>query len=414
MTQSDMPAVPLVVHLIYRFDCGGMETLLVERINRMPAASYRHAVVCLSDYSPAFAQKITRPGVGLHALHKRPGLSPATHLHLWRLLRRLRPAVFHSYNLSAIEYAPVALLAGVPVRVNGAHGRELGDLDGSNRKHNFLRRLMRPFYHCCYANSAAMLAWSRRVIGVTPARSRLLANGIDTERFRSRAVAADEPVLRQFDADCIVIGTVGRIQDIKDHFGLLAAFVLLRQRAPDLAPRLRLAIVGDGPLLAALRGRVDAAGLADVVWLPGARADVPALLRGFDLFAISSLAEGTPGAALEAMACGLAVVGTRVGGIPEVVEEGVTGALVPAGDPIAMAAALQRYALAPGLAAAHGAAGRERVLRHYSMGAMVSAYQQLYDQLLHVKGHVEAHTDVAAVVAADPAEKKKGIESCAE
>ncbi|MBJ7312429.1 TIGR03088 family PEP-CTERM/XrtA system glycosyltransferase [Rugamonas sp. CCM 8940] len=406
MTQSDVPAVPLVVHLIYRFDCGGMETLLVERINRMPAASYRHAVICLSDYSPAFAQKITRPGVGLHALHKRPGLSPATHLHLWRLLRRLRPAVFHSYNLSAIEYAPVALLAGVPVRVNGAHGRELGDLDGSNRKHNFLRRLMRPFYHCCYANSAAMLAWSREVIGVRPARSRLLANGIDTERFQpaAGAVGATGEITRRFAADCIVIGTVGRIQDIKDHCGLLAAFMLLRQRAPALAPRLRLAIVGDGPLLATLRGRVDAAGLADVVWLPGARGDVPALLRGFDLFAISSLAEGTPGAALEAMACGLAVVGTRVGGIPEVVEEGVTGTLVPAGDPLAMAAALQRYALAPDLAAGHGAAGRERVLRHYSMGAMVSAYQQLYDQLRHVE----------ADVVADAAGKKKGIESCAE
>ncbi len=374
---------PLVVHLIYRLDFGGLENLLVERINRMPAAAYRHAVVCLTEHTD-FASKISKPGVALHALHKQPGLDLATHARLYRLLRRLRPAILHTYNLAALEYAPAALAAGVPVRVNGLHGRDAADPEGRNRKHKLLRRLMLPFYDCCYANSADMEAWNRGVIGVPGHKSRLLANGIDAERFGPRPDAAARPDFG-FGPGTSVIGTVGRIQEVKDHASLLEAFVLLRARLPDQAARLRLAIVGDGPLLPALRARVRELGIEGQVWLPGARNDVAEILRGFDVFAMSSIAEGTPGSVLEAMASGLPVVGTRVGGIPEVVAEGVTGLLVPPRDPGAMAEALARYLLDPAAAQAHGAAGRARVLARYSMPAMVAGYQSLYDSLCERK-----------------------------
>ncbi len=373
-----MNDIPLIVHLTYALDFGGMENLMVERINRMPAERYRHAIVCLTRCNPAFAQRISKPGVALYTLDKQAGLSLATHGALWKLLRQLQPAVLHSYNLSAIEYAPAALLAGVPVRVNGHHGRDHSDPHGTNRKHNFLRRLMLPFYDVCYANSAAMEQWNREVIGVPAAKSRLLANGIDAERFRVRGEQEDRPF---FNAGEIVIGSVGRVQDVKDHATLVDAFLQLRQQMPQLRERLRLVIVGDGPLLQPLRDKVAAAGAADAVWLPGARQDVPDILRSLDMFAMSSIAEGTPGAALEAMACGLPVVGTRVGGIPEVIDNGVTGQLVPPSNAAAMAAALKHYVEAPGLARRHGQAGRERVLRKYSMPAMVAAYQDMYDVL---------------------------------
>ncbi len=373
---------PLIVHLIYRLDFGGLESLMVERINRMPAERYRHAVVCLTDFNPAFARKLARPDVTLHALHKQPGLSLGTHGALWRLLRQLRPIVLHSYNLSAIEYAPAALAAGVPVRINGAHGRDADDPHGTNRKHNLLRRLMVPFYHCCYANSAAMEEWNRTVIKVPGHKTRMLANGIDAERFRPRAAGdAAAPADSPFQPGDIVIGTVGRIQAVKDHATLVDAFALLRQRLPGQAARLRLAIVGDGPLLPAMRDKVAALGLTEAVWLPGARTDIADILRRIDIFAMSSIAEGTPGSALEAMASGLPVVGTRVGGIPEVIADGATGLLVPASDAAAMAAALERYVVSPDLATQHGTAGRERVLRKYSMAAMVAAYQAMYDSL---------------------------------
>ena len=375
--------VPLVVHLVYRLDFGGLENLMVERINRMPADAYRHAVVALTETTD-FANKITKPGVALYSLHKQPGLSLRTHADLWKLLRRLQPAVLHTYNLAATEYAPVAMLAGVPVRINGAHGRDASDPDGTNPKHRLLRRLMLPFYDCCYGNSADLVDWNRKVIGVPEHKSRLLGNGIDTDKFQP-APGGKQNQATGFGPECTVIGTVGRIQDVKDHAGLLDAFVLLCERFPEKSANLRLVIIGDGPLLPALRAKAAAAGVAGKVWLPGARTDVAGILRGLDIFAMSSLAEGTPGSALEAMASGLPVVGTRVGGIPEVIDEGITGLLVPPSDPAAMADALGRYAGAPELARQHGAAGRERILRKYNMPAMVAAYKSLYDTLCERK-----------------------------
>ncbi len=371
----------LIVHLIYRLDIGGMENLLVERINRMPAGAYRHAVVTLAGHTD-FARKISKPGVEIHTLGKQAGLSPRTHADLFKLLRRLRPAILHTYNLAGIEYAPAALLAGVPVRVNGLHGRDGADPEGRNWKHKLLRRLMLPFYDCCYANSRDMEAWNRAVIGVPGHKSCLLNNGIDAERFRPLA-QGEQRLEFGFGPACKVIGTVGRVQDVKDHAALVDAFALLRALLPDMP--LRLAIVGDGPLLAPLRDKVRALGLAGLVWMPGARADIPDVMRGLDVYAISSIAEGTPGSVLEAMASGLPVVGTRVGGVPDVIDDGATGQLVPPRDPQAMAEALARYLRSPGLAAAHGMAGRARVLSHYSMTAMVASYQALYDRLLERK-----------------------------
>lgn len=368
-----MADAPLIVHLIYRLDFGGLETLLVERINRMDARSYRHAVLCLAGFEPRFAERIARTGVEVADLGKQPGLSLATHLQVWRTLRRLRPAVLHAYNLAAVEYGAAALLAGVPVRIHGSHGRDAADPDGANLLHNFLRRAMTPFYDCCYANSAAMAEWNRRVIRVPAHKAHLLPNGIDTERF--------SPVVSHDGAGPIVIGTVGRVDAVKDHATLVRAFGLLRNQLPELAARLRLAIVGDGPQLHALRALVVSERLADSVWLPGARTDIPGLLRCWRVFANSSIAEGMPASVLEAMACGLPVVATRVGGSVEAVEDGETGLLVTPSDPHALADGLAQYVREPALAHWHGAAGRERVLRHYSMEAMVTAYEAMYDAL---------------------------------
>lgn len=374
---------PLVVHLIYRLDFGGLETLLIDCINGMPADKYRHAVVCLTDYTD-FSKKITKPGVALYALHKPPGLAPATHLHLWRLLRRLRPAILHTYNLSAIEYAPAAALANVPVRVHGEHGRDARDPDGTNRRHNQLRRLVLPFYDCYYAVSTDLRNWLRDTIGVPDRKNLLLENGIDTARFHPPADGLRQatPELPQ---GAFVFGTVGRIQDVKDHAGLVDAFIALLALVPQHRARLRLAIVGEGPLLPALKDKVRAAGIEDLVWLPGARMDIDAVMRSFSVFVLSSIAEGTPITILEAMASGLPVVSTRVGGVPEVVLDGVTGALAPASDPQALAQAMARYVEQPELAARHGAASLERTHRHYSMNAMLQAYAGMYDAMLATK-----------------------------
>jgi len=383
---------PLVVHLIYRLDFGGLETLLIDCINGMPADKYQHAIVCLTDYTD-FAKKINKPGVALFALHKAPGLGLATHWDVWRLLRRLRPTILHTYNLSAVEYAPVAALANVPIRVHGEHGRDARDPDGSNRRHNLLRRLMLPFYACYYAISTDLHRWLREVIGVPEHKNLLLENGIDTQRFQPPAdrVRITTPEL---PAGCFVFGTVGRVQDVKDHAGLIDAFIALLALLPLQRQQLRLAIVGDGPLLPALKAKVAAAGISDLVWLPGARLDIDVLMRSFSVFVLSSIAEGTPVTLLEAMASGLPTLSTAVGGVPEVIQDGVTGTLVAASDPNAMARAMAHYVEQPQLAAQHAAAGLLRSRQHYSLDAMIAAYSGMYDAMLAAKdpGHYPTRT----------------------
>jgi glycosyltransferase involved in cell wall biosynthesis len=172
------------------------------------------------------------------------------------------------------------------------------------------------------------------------------------------------------------------MQTVKDQTLLAKAFVRALELAPTLKPRLRLVMVGDGPLRAEVQALLDAASVADMAWLPGERHDIPDLLRGLDCFVLPSLAEGISNTILEAMSSGLPVIATNVGGNPELVSEGKTGVLVPASDPEAMAEAIIAYAQDPEQAQAVGRAGRIEVERHFSLDAMVGAYQGLYDRLL--------------------------------
>ena len=377
---------PLVVHLTYALDFGGLETLLVDCVNRMPADKYRHAVVCLTHYT-AFADKITQPGVELFALHKKPGLGLASHASLWKLLRRLRPTILHTYNLAAVEYAFIASLAGVPVRVHAEHGRDAGDPDGKNRKHNLLRRLLVPFIDRYVPVSGDLHQWLKTVVGIPDAKIALIDNGVDNTRFTPAPAPphALSPGAWSAQPGCFVIGTVGRLQTVKNQAALVEAFIRLRALAPAEAARLRLVIVGDGPLRAALAQQVCAAGIGEQVWLAGARGDIAELMRTFSVFALPSMAEGMPVTLLEAMACGLPVVASRVGGIPELVLENNTGMLVPPDDPQALAEALAHYLRQPALVRQHGAAGRARIEARYSIEVMLSGYTNLYDALCKMK-----------------------------
>ncbi|MFL6675156.1 MAG: TIGR03088 family PEP-CTERM/XrtA system glycosyltransferase [Massilia sp.] len=378
-----MSQPPLVVHLTYVLDFGGLETLIVDMINRMPVTRYRHAIVCITKYTD-FAKKITRPDVEIIALNKPPGLGLSTHVELFKLLRRMRPTILHTYNLAAIEYAATATLAGVPVRVHAEHGRDARDPEGRNWKHNLLRRLLVPVVDCFIPVSLDLQNWLRTVVGVPDAKNLLIDNGVDTDAFQPVAEAAPPPQWPDL-AGCFVIGTVGRVQDVKDHAGLVDAFIALRERLPEQSERLRLVIVGDGPLRPALLEKVNAAGLQQVVHLPGARNDIAAVMRAFSVFALSSIAEGTPVTLLEAMASGLPVASTRVGGIPDLVVDNGTGLLVPARDAQAMAGALAAYATQPELLRSHGEAARRRIESRYSIGAMLTSYLALYDRLAGAK-----------------------------
>jgi sugar transferase (PEP-CTERM/EpsH1 system associated) len=370
---------PLIIHVIYRLAVGGLENGLVNLINRMPVDRYRHTIVSLTDISD-FRQRITRPDVNCIALHKRPGHDARMLWQLWQLFRERRPAIVHSRNLAALDAQLPAWLARVPVRIHGEHGRDVHDLDGSSRKYQWLRRGFRPLIHQYVPLSRDLEAYLRGPVAVPAERIRLICNGVDTERFHPAAQRAGSLPDGFASADDIVMGTVGRLEPVKDQLTLVKAFVKLVRLDPA-GPRLRLVLVGEGSLRAPIEALLEETGLTRQVWLAGDRDDVPALMAAMDLFVLPSLAEGISNTILEAMACGLPVVATRVGGNAELVQEGRTGVLVERDDPAAMATALAGYVHDSGLRRDHGAAARQRIEAHFSLDGMVARYTDLYDEL---------------------------------
>jgi glycosyltransferase involved in cell wall biosynthesis len=168
----------------------------------------------------------------------------------------------------------------------------------------------------------------------------------------------------------------------KDPVTLAHAFIRLVKQCPAGRQRLRLAMIGDGILLEQVRSILDNAGVGGLVWLPGERDDVPRLLGSLDVFVLSSLVEGISNTILEAMSSGLPVVATRVGGNSEIVEDGVTGLLVPRSDSEALACAIRRYIDDPELRLSHGASARIRCEERYSIDGMVKGYHELYSSML--------------------------------
>ena len=384
MLPDETPA-PLVVHIIHRLQIGGMENGLVNLINRTSEARYRHAIVCLTE-STDFCERIARKDVEIVALNKRDGKDPAIYRRVWRLLRRLQPAIVHTRNLPTIDMASTAVVAGVRHRVHGEHGRDSFEVDGGNRKYNLMRRVISPAVSRYVTVSRDLEVWLRDVVGAPARKVRQIYNGVDCAMFQpAQNGRTPLPIDGFADDDSIIFGTVGRMQSVKDQPTLARAFVRLHGLAGDDGHRMRLVLIGDGPLRAEAQAILDQAGLGRQAWVPGARNDVRDLLKALDVFVLPSIAEGICNTILEAMASGLPVIATAVGGNPELVFEGETGALVPPSEPEAMAASMLGYVTNPALARQHGATGRRRAETAFDLNVMVENYLGLYDELLHAK-----------------------------
>jgi sugar transferase (PEP-CTERM/EpsH1 system associated) len=375
---GERDARPLIAHVMLRFDVGGLENGIVNLINRMPAELYRHAVVALTEVTE-FSRRITRPGVSFVGLHKPPGHVLRIYPQLYRLFRSIRPAIVHTRNLAALEAAVPAWLAGIPVRIHGEHGRDVGDFDGSSRKHQLIRRLYRPFVNQYVAVSRDLEHYLTSRVGVAADRVIQIYNGVDTQRFQPNGRAGGGEGY-PFDAPGLwVVGSVGRMEVVKDQLTLARAFIRALEIDPAQRSRLRLVLVGDGVLRRDVQALLATSGLPDLAWVPGERSDISAIMPRLDCFVLPSRGEGISNTILEAMACGLPVIATEVGGNAELVEGGRTGELVPAGDVEAMAQKVLAYAREPERARAAGRAGRLRVERSFSLESMVERYILLYD-----------------------------------
>jgi len=354
------------MHLLHTFGVGGMEVGITKLVNGLDGARVT-STICSCCPGDSLKERL-RPDVRLFELDRRPGNDIALVTKLYSLMRRERPHVLHTHRWATLcEGVIAARLAGVPFVVHGEHGTlETRPLNVR------VQRWMWKRVDRVLSVSSRLAERMSRDVGFPLDRITVIRNGVDLDRFTPLKRGPARAALGIAAAD-LVIGSVGRLVAVKDQATLLRALAIVR----DAGVTFRGVIAGTGPLRAELEGLRGQLGLSSVELL-GNRNDVDTVLATFDVFVLSSVSEGLSNTIQEAMATGVPVVATRVGGADELVQENRTGLLVPSSDPQSMADAILRLARDRAARGAMGAAGRERAEAMFSIRGMMRGYEELY------------------------------------
>jgi sugar transferase (PEP-CTERM/EpsH1 system associated) len=357
-----------------------MENGLVNLINGLPGDRYRHAIICLT-VAGRFAKRIDPRKCSIHELHKDNGKDLRIYLKVLRLLRQLRPAAVHTRNLGTVDLAPVARLTGVPVCIHGEHGWDAADPQGQSVKYRYLRRVCDSFISEYVAVSEDIADWLSGLRKSNSKRITQIYNGVDTRRFCPEGPRAKLPFKDNADGQ-LIVGAIGRLDPIKNFDLLVAAIGKALEQKPALRRILRLVLVGDGEMATRLRRQVAEMGLESYIWFAGVRDDIDNLLRTMDIFVLPSRNEGISNTVLEAMATGLPIIASKVGGNPELIEDGQSGVLIAPNNVDALSNAIIDYIAETSIRIRHGEAARDRAETKFSLEAMVSSYAEMYDRLL--------------------------------
>lgn len=352
-----------LVFLLQDLRFGGTQRQTLELVRLLDPRRFQAEVwlLCAGDDLAPLARQ---HGIPLVWLSRSPTVGPGSLAHLWRRLRSGPPDLLLPLTVVPNIWGRVlGRLARVPRIAGNCRGG-----GAPERQHE--RRLWRLAHHL-FSNSQVLKTRLVNRYGIPEHRITVIPNGVDTDFFRPPAVPPAAPA---------VVLAVGRMVPEKDHDTLVQAFGLLAEDHPQA----ELWLVGEGPRRAAVQDlarRCLAPGR--VRFLPG-QADLRPLLHRASLLVLSSVAEAFPNVVLEAMAAGLPVVATRVGGVPEMVIPGATGWLVEPGNPPALAAAMSQVLGDAATRQAFGRAGRARAVREFSLETMVRRYEDEFQRLLAI------------------------------
>ena len=378
-TPSDRPV--RVLHLLYSLGVGGMEMGVHKLLTGLDRAQVETSVCSLTpDENASVWPRDNR----VITLPRRRGNDPFTVIRLVRLMRHLRPDIVHTHSWGTLcEGVSAARLAGVSCVVHGEHGTM--ELRPRNVwvQSRVWRRVARVL-----AVSSVLADRMSQVTGFERRDITVIRNGVDLSRFGGVARERGRQLLG-LSPDAYVAGTVGRLVPVKDQDNLLEAFA----RVAGSVGRFHGLIAGDGPLRTQLAQRIHALGLETRVRLLGERSDVPEIMSALDVFVLSSKSEGLSNTVLEAMASGLPVVATAVGGNGELVVPDTTGLLVPAGNPQAIADAILQLDTDAIRRARMGVASRARAEAEFSIEGMLLKYTQLYKALAPADARASAEYD---------------------
>jgi glycosyltransferase involved in cell wall biosynthesis len=357
---NTMPTQIPIAIFVDRYIAGGTQRQMIELLKRIDRRRFRVYPVCFHGDGP-WVNRVAELGDPIAHFPIHGFRRPDTARQLFSFARWCRSkgiAVMHTWEIySNIFGLPGAALGGVPVRIGSRRG--LGGPPGA-------RLLQRAAYRAAHRIVANSQAAAQQVAadGVPEGRIIVISNGIDPSIV---------PRIH-YSARPRRIAVVACLRQEKRIDVLIAAAPRVLERHPDA----EFLIVGDGPCREQLTALARATAVFDRFQFLGHRDDVPAVLAQADLLVLPSQSEAFPNAIIEAMAAGLPVVATHVGGIPELVEEGRTGRLVPPGDANALAGALLDVLDPPARAAEFGRAGRRRIEETYSFDRMVEQFETLY------------------------------------
>jgi sugar transferase (PEP-CTERM/EpsH1 system associated) len=363
-----------VLHVVLSMDVGGLERIVLSLVREGHRLGQRTAVACL-ERPGALAAQVEALGTPLFCVEKGPGVRLKTIGRLKAVLREVRPDVVHTHQIGALFYAgPAARSVGVPLIVHTEHGKHYG----TRRRMRWLGWMAARYaarFFCVSADIAAEVMAYRIT---SPGKVHVVPNGIDPARFRGRDDREGVRRLLGIPGGTPVVGTIGRLSEVKRQDVLIRALARLRRQVPAA----HLVLVGDGPLMGSLRELAVGLGLEGCVHFAGYQPEPERFLQAMDVFVLSSQSEGTPLAVLEAWAAALPVVGSRVGGLPELIDDGRTGVLFPPGDDGALAAVLGGLLTDLEHAYLMGLAGREQAEARFTVRHMMDVYQRHYGNLL--------------------------------
>ena len=354
---------------------GGLENGLVNLIDRMDPDRFEHVVCTVRGLGPN-AERLPKDRVQVHPLGNSDSQSRLQTPALLRAIRRFEPDVVHSRNWGAIEAVVAGRMARGCAVVHSEHGLEAGAGADEPKRRTYLRRVAFELADQVVSVSFQLRDLHARRTGFPARKIAVIHNGVDGKRF-SRDVATRRRVREELEIGegQFCIGCVANLLPVKDHVTLLESLTTLAEAGSDW----RLLLIGEGSERARLEAFVDQRpGFKPRVSFLGSSSRVPELLCAMDVFVLPSVAEGINNSLLEAMASGLAVVATRVGGNPEVVVDGESGLLFELGDTRRLSSLLLRLQARPGLRDQLGQRAVRRVDEQFSIDSMVQAYEQLY------------------------------------
>ena len=372
-----------VFYLVDSLNVGGTETQAVELALRLPASEYEITMGCLRAEGPLL-EKLKGSAVNVREFHPAGGLdSPAGLYQVLRLaayLRRARFDVVHTHDLwSNLMGVTAARLAGVPAIVSSR--RDLAHFDWYQGKRRHWLRRIQNLSAVVLANATPIRDALISEDGFAPEKLRVIHNGVDTEKFQ-RAKGDRARLFPDVGNETLVVLVGNMHSDVKGHPWLIAA-------APGVVrefPEVRFVFAGDGELRPAFEKQVAQLGLESKFMFLGRRNDIPEILASCDIAVLPSRAEGLPNAVLEYMAAGLPTVASRVGGNAELVQDGVTGLLVPAEDANALADALLRFLRDPEWSRQIGNNGQRFAVENFSFERLIREVDELYTELLERRG----------------------------